>query len=599
MKLPRICSGLIIACLAAFFAGSGEAVLAPVQGDTYLTSPTVSKRADLQNYGNANDLIAGGGSYVTLIEFDLSTVPSGTIGADVDKATMLLWVNAPPSGGANIAVYPILRAWLEATVTYSNFGSLSQGVGPQIASASTNTCPSYGCFVAVDVTAQVRSWLDSTAPNYGFLITANNATQFDSKEKGGNTAVLDITLATEGPPGPEGATGPAGTAATVSIGSTTTGAPGTSASVTNGGTLSAALLNFVIPRGDVGPIGPAGPQGATGPTGATGPAGPAGPQGATGPAGPQGIAGPQGEVGATGPQGPAGSQGAPGTGFVYRGDYADVDPATVVPNDIVTYGGSAFIALIANPSATPGTDVAQWKLFAASGAAGATGPEGPVGPQGPQGATGPTGAAGPVGPIGAQGPVGDTGPTGAQGPQGPQGVEGPPGPQGPAGPVRFRTFPVNATTPEFGLMPQEIGVPVNSWWMSTSPGRFATGIGVSSTTDPATQQTQWYILSLSRNLYFLTAGCAGTPYTVDPVLSPDQDLMLVQFGSPSLIRGADIVVDIYTPDFSQPPITRTFLSYLQASNGSCINTVTGSQPGRAVALAAQGVTFTNALELRY
>lgn len=74
----------------------------------------------------------------------------------------------------------------------------------------------------------------------------------------------------QGPVGPTGETGPVGpqgvpgTAATITIGSVTESAPGGDASVTNSGTATAAVLDFVIPRGETGP---------TGATGATGPAG--------------------------------------------------------------------------------------------------------------------------------------------------------------------------------------------------------------------------------------------------------------------------------------------------------------------------------------
>jgi hypothetical protein len=52
-----------------------------------------------------------------------------------------------------------------------------------------------------------------------------------------------------------GATGPAGNAATVAIGTVTTGTP---ASVTNAGSSSEAVLDFVIPAGEVGQTGPSG-----------------------------------------------------------------------------------------------------------------------------------------------------------------------------------------------------------------------------------------------------------------------------------------------------------------------------------------------------
>lgn len=64
-----------------------------------------------------------------------------------------------------------------------------------------------------------------------------------------------------GPQGPQGVQGlqglqgPAGNAATITIGNVTTSAPGTSASVTNRGTSSAAVLDFVLPKGKDGADG--------------------------------------------------------------------------------------------------------------------------------------------------------------------------------------------------------------------------------------------------------------------------------------------------------------------------------------------------------
>lgn len=58
-----------------------------------------------------------------------------------------------------------------------------------------------------------------------------------------------------GLPGPPG---PAGAAASVTVGTVSTGAPGSAASVTNTGTPSAAVFNFVIPRGADGADGSAG-----------------------------------------------------------------------------------------------------------------------------------------------------------------------------------------------------------------------------------------------------------------------------------------------------------------------------------------------------
>lgn len=142
------------------------------------------------------------------------------------------------------------------------------------------------------------------------------------------------------------------------------------------------------------------------------------------------------------------------------------------PNDLVSYGGSTWIAVTGSTGVTPGTDGGvNWGVFAAAGTGGSgggstntiwngttapgsglgangdfyldtastclygpkasgawpgfctplVGATGATGPQGPAGATGPTGA---TGATGAQGPTGSTGPTGATGAQGPAGAAG-------------------------------------------------------------------------------------------------------------------------------------------------------------------------------
>lgn len=128
------------------------------------------------------------------------------------------------------------------------------------------------------------------------------------------TRTTELTVA--GFPGTDtgggGGGGGGGTAGTIAIGTVTTGEPGSSATVTNVGTAEAAILNFTIPRGDLGATGSTGATGTTGATGATGAQGPAGETGPTGPAGATGATGPQGPQGATGAQGPQGEKGDTG-----------------------------------------------------------------------------------------------------------------------------------------------------------------------------------------------------------------------------------------------------------------------------------------------
>lgn len=109
----------------------------------------------------------------------------------------------------------------------------------------------------------------------------------------GSTGATGVTGPTgsTGPTGPTGSDGNDGNSPTVSIGTVTTGDSGTQASVTNSGTQDAAVFDFVIPRGDVGPTGATGATGSRGPTGATGATGATGSTGATGPRGASGTDG--------------------------------------------------------------------------------------------------------------------------------------------------------------------------------------------------------------------------------------------------------------------------------------------------------------------
>ena len=258
-----------------------------------------------------------------------------------------------------------------------------------------------------------------------------------------------------GPQGPQGDQGPAGPkgdtgdAATIEVGTVTASAPGSDPSVTNSGSETAAVLNFVLPRGETGPVGP------------------------------------QGATGETGPQGPVGPKGDTGSGFVVKGYYAsesDLESGvtspeagdaygvgTAEPYDIYIWDGVNSVWVNNGPLQGAKGDPGPQGPQGEPGPQGETGPQGIKGEQGPQGETGPAGAPGaaatievgtvttgqpgsqasvtnsgstsaavlnftiPQGPQGAQGPQGIQGEQGIQGPQGPAGANGAPGATGPQG----------------------------------------------------------------------------------------------------------------------------------------------------------------------
>jgi len=186
---------------------------------------------------------------------------------------------------------------------------------------------------------------------------------------------------------------------------------------------SGASATFYVTYGAVGPQGP---QGFTGATGATGATGSQGPVGLTGAQGATGAAGPQGPAGTNGTNGTNGINGTNGTGFNFRNAF---DPtATYAINDVATYGGSTYLANVANGpnTLTPDANTSAWVVLAQQGATGAVGADGAIGPQGPIG----IGLPGAAGATGAQGLAGTNGTNGINGAVGAQGAQGIPGTNG-------------------------------------------------------------------------------------------------------------------------------------------------------------------------
>ena len=329
--------------IAAAIIAPLRAADAPLSGDTYVTSAYPS-----MNFGPSANLSVGGGSR-TLIRFDLSTLPAGTLGSDIRKATLSLWVNRVGVAGS-IEIAPVnYSVWQENAATYNNF---SDSGGAPITVQVTDA----GRWILVDITAIVQGWQTSPETNNGLIISgaaSSPATIFlDSKE---NTATshparLDITLA--GPAGPKGDPGPLGEPGPRG----SDGAPGSAGAVGPAGPAGS-----IGPVGSTGPVGPAGPVGRAGPVGPVGPAGPIGPAGSTGPVGPAGSTGPVGPAGSTGPVGPIGPAGS--TGPV--GSTGPAGPAGPTGSSGATGpAGAPGQAGVPGPAGTPGPSTLTFLLCA-------------------------------------------------------------------------------------------------------------------------------------------------------------------------------------------------------------------------------------------
>jgi hypothetical protein len=280
------------------------------------------------NFGTATTITVGSSGSIGLVQFDLTQLPAGLTAAQIQKATLTLFLDHVNAGGSiNIDTVSAATPWGELTVTGNS------GISPGIAvntSVMTNTADT---FIALDATAAVQGWITTPSSNNGFMIQANASTsvQFDSKENTttSHPATLTIVLVSNGPTGATGSSGTNGSNGVAGVtgptgGSGATGATGAASTVSGptGPTGSAGATGATGATGAVSTVsGPTGPTGSAGATGATGAAstvaGPPGPAGATGLTG----------VGTTGPTGPTGSGGS--SGFAWAGNFVNAsDTAT-------------------------------------------------------------------------------------------------------------------------------------------------------------------------------------------------------------------------------------------------------------------------------
>ena len=277
------------------------------------------------------------------------------------------------------------------TVSVSNLDNPRHLTAPRVWLGGS-TAPVIGSTVnSVTHTGTLTIGLPSPVPVGSFLLEVSWG-----KDRNDDSHTFEVALGVTGPQGPQGPTGPGGA----------TGPAGVLGAVGPQG-----------PKGDQGAIGAQGPQGLKGDQGVQGPQGIKGDQGTQGLKGDQGVQGPQGETGPTGPQGATGlkgdigatgNPGADGLGFTFKGEWNASD--SYVLNDVVSYQGTSFAALMAIASPTPpDQSPASWGLIAKKGDTGAAGAQGPIGPVGPQG---PVGGAGPQG---LQGVPGTNGTNGANG----------------------------------------------------------------------------------------------------------------------------------------------------------------------------------------
>lgn len=158
---------------------------APLVGNASVGSGSPTRKFDC-----LPNLTVGEGN-VTLIQFDLSTLPAGVSGPSILKATLTIFVNQVGRPGT-LDVAPVQSSWSEPTVTHSTLPGIGLPIG---AGVSVDLADQYYSF---DVTAQVQEWLAAPATNFGLALTSPSGLIYlDSKESTATShpAKLDVTVA--------------------------------------------------------------------------------------------------------------------------------------------------------------------------------------------------------------------------------------------------------------------------------------------------------------------------------------------------------------------------------------------------------------------
>ena len=185
---------------AMFFCPSAHATNVALTGDAH-----VSMTRSTTNFGTLSNLYVGNGN-TALLQFDLSTLPTGLTSTQISHATLTVFVNRVNTGGT-VNLSPVTSPWSESAVTYATIPTIG---------ASVNGFPAAiaGQYVTLDVTTLVQGWVTTPATNFGLALTSTAANVLlDSKENDetGHAASLDITITSMGAQGPQGVQGTAGT----------------------------------------------------------------------------------------------------------------------------------------------------------------------------------------------------------------------------------------------------------------------------------------------------------------------------------------------------------------------------------------------------
>ncbi len=188
-----------------FYGVVANAALLPVVDDSFVNDFAVAA-----THGDQQRIVINQNQNSTgYVKFDITALSILENADEVDLAILKLWVQDVDTAGS-VEIYAIDANWDEVSLNASNAPILS---GAPVATFDVTSGASND-FLLVNITDQVRAWVDAPEINYGIaLISAGAGVELDSKESRwtAHEMVIDVVFrGLEGPRGEQGLTGAQG-----------------------------------------------------------------------------------------------------------------------------------------------------------------------------------------------------------------------------------------------------------------------------------------------------------------------------------------------------------------------------------------------------
>jgi hypothetical protein len=113
---------VVLRVLSLVFATLASASFANAAQVTLVGDVSVSTARPSTNFGTLSDLYVGNGN-TAFLQFNLNSLPTGTISSQIARATLTVFVNRV-NAASSVSLAPVTSAWSESSVTSSSASSI-------------------------------------------------------------------------------------------------------------------------------------------------------------------------------------------------------------------------------------------------------------------------------------------------------------------------------------------------------------------------------------------------------------------------------------------------------------------------------------------